>query len=230
MAANYSLIYSPESWKEVGNSKITYSYEESGVEIKLPNYEFPTEVVRRLEGLTVKGDWSNIQYTNTDIDISGLIFEAYYNDETTSIIEPDKISKDKSSWSDTEGNQSVTFFYTENGIQKPASKSATVRRKLILIDLEIEGYWENTQFVNSPVDLTGLIFRAYYSDGTNSLVSPTSFEPTVWKSNEGNQTITFYYLENKVTVSANKEAIIQVPPIIINKFLVDSNLSTINFN
>lgn len=82
---------------------------------------------------------------------------------------------------------------------------------IVPTSLSIGGSWSNTQYTGQAVDYTGLSFTCTYSDGSTATVTPSSYSPTTWSSTVGTQTCTFYYTENGVTVSANKNANVAKP-------------------
>ena len=77
--------------------------------------------------------------------------------------------------------------------------------------MEITGSWTNTQYTEQPVDATGLVFTVKYTDGDTKTVTATASAP--WGDTAGEQTATFSYTEEGVTVTATKAAtvVLDVP-------------------
>lgn len=72
--------------------------------------------------LAITGSFTNTQYTGRPVDPTGLTFKATYSDGDVETVEASAVSN----WGETEGEQTATFSYTEDGITVTATKTATV--------------------------------------------------------------------------------------------------------
>lgn len=75
--------------------------------------------------MTCTGSWDAEQVAGEDVDPSGLTFTVTYEDETTKDV-TDEVTVSPAQWAATPGTQTATFSYTEGGITKTTTKSATV--------------------------------------------------------------------------------------------------------
>lgn len=114
------ISVSPSTWSGLGTQTATFSYTDGDV-TKATTKD--ATVVRKLTGLTV-GPWIKTQYTGQAVDYTGMTFTASYNNNTTATVTPSDY--DPKTWSSTAGTQTCTFYYSENGITKSATKSASV--------------------------------------------------------------------------------------------------------
>lgn len=165
-------------------------------------YDTKDDSDAKLVNLEIVGDWASPCFTNEPVDTSGLTFKANYDDGSFTYVTPEYTP---TTWSNEIGEQTVTFYYAENGITVVAEKTANVVPKLV--SLEVMGDWANPCFANKPVDISSLTFKANYNNESSKTVTP-SYTPTTWSSTEGEQTITFSYTENGITATAKKSAII----------------------
>ena len=149
--------------------------------------------------LEIEGTWAGFCLCghNVSENISGLIFKCVYRNGSYIHVTP---TYAPTVWQDTEGIQTITFTYEEDGVSMSASKSADVIRQPI--SLTVTGSWTNEQNVGSVVDTTGLVFTVTYHDDTTKVVEPV-VSPSVWQES-GLQTATFTYTEHGFTVSAQK--------------------------
>ena len=190
--------------------RITEAYiekaQENGLDIKknIPD----TEVVP--VRLIIGGSWTNTQYTERPVDPTGLTFKVEYADGG---IETVTTTFTPSSWSETAGEQTATFSYSEAGVTVSAEKKATV-----VFDapasLAVTGSWTNTQYTEQDVDSTGLTFKAIHLSGKETTVtSDVTVSPTAWGASAGEQTATFTYTEGGVSVTVTKDAtvVLDVP-------------------
>ena len=72
--------------------------------------------------------------------------------------------------------------------------------------LLISGSFSNTQYTGRAIDKTGLTFKVKYTDGDEKTVSASNITVGNWGDVAGEQTGTFSYTEDGVTISATKEA------------------------
>lgn len=164
-----------------------------------------------LVSLAVSGSWTNTQYTEQNVDLTGLVFKATYSDGG---VETVSVSHSPAKWSATPGSQTATFSYTEGGITKTCTKNATVVLD-VPSSLAITGSWTNAQIVETAPDITGLTATATYLSGKKeNVTSDVSVSPEAWGAEVGEQTATLSYTEGEVTVSAEIVANVEAAPVI----------------
>lgn len=149
--------------------------------------------------LEIEGTWADPCLCGHFVseNIAGLAFKCVYRNGSYTYVTP---TYSPTMWQDTEGVQSITFAYEEDGVTMSASKSADVIRQPI--SLTVTGSWTNEQNVGSVVDTIGLVFTVTYHDGTTKVVEPV-VSPETW-TESGLQTATFTYAEHGFVVSAEK--------------------------
>lgn len=85
----------------------------------------PTIGSGTITSLTVGGQWDYIQYTDTDVDITGLeLIATFSNGGTRNVTGFTTVSP--SIWESTAGTQTATFTYTYDGVTVSATKTASV--------------------------------------------------------------------------------------------------------
>ena len=135
------------------------------------------------------------------VDPTGLTFTVTYSDGT----EPALVSPQAhtpTTWGETAGTQTCTFTYTEDGESVSCAVEATViEHAAVLTSLNITGT-PAAQYVGQAPDLTGLTFKAVYSDTSEETVdaSDITVSPATW-AEAGSATLTCSYTEDETTVS-----------------------------
>ena len=187
-------LVSPTTWgNAAGIQTATFSYTRNGVTVtgtKDAGIEtIPTS-------LTITGS-PGPQFINESFNPAGMTFTVTYNDGQTATV--NNIPTTPNIFS-TLGDQVVIFSYSENSVQVTAQAICTVYKRLK--SLTYSGTW-GTQRENTAVNTSGITFTATYMDDTSKTVTP-DVSPAKWATNNGQQTATFSYTENGVTVSATK--------------------------
>ena len=75
--------------------------------------------------MTCTGSWDAEQVTGEAVNPSGLTFTATYVGGTTKDVTAD-VAVSPETWGDSPGTQTATFSYTEDGVTKTTTKTATV--------------------------------------------------------------------------------------------------------
>lgn len=136
------------------------------------------------------------------VDPTGLSFTVTKKDGTTASVSPQTLTP--TTWGDTVGTQTCTFTYSDGYDSVSCDVEANVQAvPVVLTSLSVTGT-PATQYVGSAPDLTGLTFKAVYSDTSEESLdaSDISVSPATW-STSGSATLTCSYTEDEVTVSAN---------------------------
>lgn len=109
--------------------------------------------------LTVSGNWTNTQYTNQAVDITGLTFTVTYDGGDTATVTPTSISP--STWSSTVGTQTATFSYTASGVTVSCTKSANVQQGAA-------GYTVTFPTITGTIDGGSCDIKLTYLDGNST--------------------------------------------------------------
>ena len=189
--------------------RITEKFIESTIENKLDIKSQTGDVVVKIAELVISGELTNTQYTEDDVDLTGLTFKVKYTDGTEKEIDDSEIVSAPSQWSDEAGDQTAVLSYTEDGYTVSAELEATVVLNT-LVSLAVSGDWTNAQVHETAVDPTGLIFSAVYLSGdSEDVTADVTVSPETWGETVGEQTATFSYTEGEVTVSVEKTATVE---------------------
>ena len=107
-------------------------------------------------------------------------------------------------WMNKNGTwQQGVAWINDGGIWKIQSPSR------ILTSISVsQGSHPGYVIVEEPIDLTGMIVTAYYSDGTVATVDGWSFTPAVFTKLTSPQDITISYNENGVTAMTTYSMIV----------------------
>lgn len=191
-----SISITPSVWNDIGTRTATFSYTENGITVTATK---TATVIKKVQSLVVGGSWSAYQYTSEAPITTGLTYTAFYNDNSSEGVTATCITN---TWGSIAGSQSAEFSYTENGITVTAYYDANVVKKLK--SLSYSGTWPQER-EGQPVSIYGITFTAtYMDDTTKSDIAVTTISPAIWATNSGQQTATFYYTENGITVSTTK--------------------------
>lgn len=187
-------LVSPAVWgASAGTQTATFSYTQNGVTLtatKTAGIEtVPTSI-------TLVGTLGP-QFINEAPNQNGVSFTiAYNNGETATtynlVASPNLYT--------SLGSQAVTFYYTENNVTVSTTVTVTVVKKLK--SLSYSGTW-GEQREGQAVNTNGITFTATYMDDSTQTVVPTA-NPATWATGVGQQTVTFNYTENGITVSAEQ--------------------------
>ena len=90
------------------------------------------------------------------------------------------------------------------------------------------GNWANPQYINFPVDYTGLIFLATLPNGNVMNATVSGVSPSTWSSTVGPQTATFTCTAEGLSFTATKSADVKFK-IMLNKFQVDTTATSLSF-
>lgn len=157
--------YTPTSFGDTaGTQTVTFSFEGTDITVDVDyDVEAATPV---LTSLTYTGSLTNDQFVGSAPDLTGLTFTAHYSDSTLDQ-EVTPTSVLPSTYAQA-GSATVTATYTDE--YGTASVEISVTVVAVALDgLSISGDWTNfNQYVNRPVDTTGLTILAHYNDGTTS--------------------------------------------------------------
>lgn len=187
-------LVSPTTWgSAAGIQTATFSYTRNGVTVT-GTKDAGIETVPT--SLTITGS-PGPQFINESFNPTGMTFTVTYNDGQTTTV--NNIPTTPNIFS-TLGEQIVTFSYSENRVQVTAQTACTVYKRLK--SLTYSGTW-GIQREDTAVNTSNITFTATYMDDTSKTVTP-DVNPVKWATNNGQQTATFSYTENGVTVSTTK--------------------------
>ena len=157
--------------------------------------------VRSLSKITISGPTKTSYVVGDELDLTGLVVTAHFEDGSTKVLESGKYSLSEVDMSTTGqktitvtyGNKSASFVITVNEPVDPSEK--------VLESIAISGTIKNTYVVGEDLDTSGLIVTATYSDQSSQTVTGWTVSGYD-KNTTGEQTITVSYTENDVTKTA----------------------------
>ena len=198
------------SASEVSNTQTaTFSYSENGVTVS--NTKDAT-VYRMLTRFAKTGGSWGYQYYDTAVNYSGLVFTAYYNNNSSATITPDLDSPSKwetGSSSENYNTQTAKFSYSERGVSaSEVNVDATVYKKLTEFTV---GSFSAYQYYNEAVNVTGMQFLAKYNNGSqdsgyiSDYSSMISVSPGTWTAT-GSQAAKFTCSKYDISLDYNVNA------------------------
>ena len=200
---NASAVSVADWGATAGEQTATFSYSEEGY--TATGTKKATVVQNAPASLAVTGSWSHTQYTGAPIDKTGLTFKATYLGGQTKTV-TSSVTVSPTNWGDTAGEQTATFSYADAGATVTVTKTATVAND-DPASLAVSGDWTNEQIHETAVDPTGLTFTATLLSGaTKDVTADVTVSPETWGETVGEQTATFSYTDNDVTVTVEKTA------------------------
>ena len=135
-----------------------------------------------------------------------MVVTATYDDNSTSIVKNYSVSPVILSKDDTY----VTITYREMGVSATAKQNVTVKN--LLKQIAITTPPDETAYeIGDTVDLTGMVLKAYYSDGSSKEVTNYTYTPTVINSNNDTE-ITISYTEDGITKTTIQEVTVGNTP------------------
>ena len=162
---------------------------------------------RTLISIAVTTPPSKTTYEAGDaFDRTGMVVTATYDDNSTSIVKNYSVSPVILSKDDTY----VTITYREMGVSATAKQNVTVKN--LLKQIAITTPPDETAYeIGDTVDLTGMVLKAYYSDGSSKEVTNYTYTPTVINSNNDTE-ITISYTEDGITKTTIQEVTVGNTP------------------
>ena len=135
---------------------------------------------------------------------------ATYSDGTSGSVT--YASYSPSVWGETAGTQTVTFSFADTDVI--CEVEATIEESVVLSGLSITGT-PAAQYVGQAPDLTGLTFKAVYSDTSEEPVdvADIAVSPATW-AEAGSATLTCSYTEDETTVSDTVSVTVSVDSIV----------------
>lgn len=129
-----------------------------------------------------------------ELDLTGLVVTAHYSDGSSNVVTDYTVSDVDLS---TAGNKLVIITYKEQSaaflIIVDEEGHSTVSLKQIIL----EGTYKTEYFVNEELDLTGLIVRGYYSDGSDKVITNYQIS-NVDMTTAGNKRVNITYIDKMV--------------------------------
>lgn len=175
----------------------SYRWKETG------NYEFSVncETMKSLVGISVVSSPEKTTYAIGDtLDTTGLKIKAEYSDGTSKIISTGFTVNCAAFIK--RGTYAVTVSYTEDAVTETCTFNVAVKEAIILQSISVYSTPDKTTYeTGDELDISGLVVKANYSDGTSKTVTNYtlgSFD----SSTAGTKTILVSYTENGVTETA----------------------------
>ncbi len=164
-------------------------------------YQISAQVV--LESITVTPPANTVYTVGEELDLTGMEVTARYTDGSIkAITEGFKVTGyDK----DRPGEQTITISYTEQGLEKTATFTVTVRSAVepeVLESITVTPPAKTAYIVGEELELTGMEVTARYTDGSTKVITKGYTVTGYDKDVPGEQTITISYTEQGVEKTA----------------------------
>ncbi len=146
---------------------------------------------------------------NENLDLTGLVITANYQNGDTKILTSDKYITIPSITEALEvSDTNVVISYTEDGITKTANQSIEVEEEVLLSSIEITTPPTKNKYIkNETLDLTGLVITARYTNGDTKILTSADYTtvPSLTKSLQISDTnILLSYTEDGIIKTVNQ--------------------------
>jgi len=159
-----------------------------------------------LTSIAVTTPPDKITYTTGEtLDLTGLVVTAAYSDGSTHTVTGYDTSPAEGTTLDTAGTVTVTVSYTEDGVTETDTFDVTVHEPVVLTSIAVTTLPDKvTQRMGRPLDFTGLVVTATYSDGSSHTVTGYTTSPAEGTTLYilGARTVTVSYTEDGITKTA----------------------------
>lgn len=208
IVTNYSI--SPITLSK-NDTYVTISYREIGV---TATTTISITVKNLLKQIVIAIPPEETAYEIGDtVNLSGMVLMAYYSDGSSKqVTDYDYSPKTISSNDDTE----ITISYTEDGITKTTVQDVTVGNTPDLLKIEITEAPNKLRYnAGEYFDRTGMVVKAYFSDGTNRVITGYTYSPS-GALGKDDTTITISYTKKGIT----KTALVAITVIYLDRIAV----------
>lgn len=157
-----------------------------------------------LVSITIEGPAKTTYKIGETLDLTGLVVTAHYSDGTSQVITDYKVSEVDLS---TAGNKLVIISYKEQTAAFLITVDEEGHSSVSLKSITLEGNYKTEYNVGEELDLTGLIVRGQYSDGSTKVITNYKVS-SVDMSTAGTKRVTITYI-NKMAyyeITVNKPA------------------------
>ena len=197
------VTFSGYNMSNAGKQTVTVSYTDGD---KTVNDTYSIEVTAiLLESIEITSDPDKLEYyVGDELDTTGLVVEASYNNSDSKTVQPTELSGYDMS---VAGNQTVTVTYKENEISKTDTFGITVTA-VEVSSIELSGNVKTSYFTGDEFTSQGLVVTAVYNNGNREQVSPTKID-CYDMSAAGNQTVTVHYgdVQAQYNITVTKVAV-----------------------
>lgn len=160
------------------------------------------ETTNKLLSIEISGNYKKVYEIGDKFDKTGLVVTASYDDNT--IKDVSSLASFSSFDSSSTGEKEIVIFYMENGItvQNKIKVMVSDTKEATLSKLSIVNEPNKKEYkLNEEIDLTGLLIKAIYSDGTDkdvtSFIEVEGFDTSI----TGEKEIEFTYSEGEIEVA-----------------------------
>jgi len=217
----------------VGAQTVTVSYTEDGV-TKADSFTITVDPMRiELDSILIMIGPSKTAYTQGEpLNISGLVVTASYSDGSTKVVSGYTTSPVNGAVLNTVGAQTVTVSYTEGGVTKTTSFAVTIDTKLVVLNsITVTTSPSKTVYTQGePLNLSGLVVTARYSDGSTKIVPGYSPADGAVLNTVGTLLVTVSYTEGGVTKSTSFTVTVNPKPTYTVSFNVDGKITSTTVN
>ena len=193
------------AWSSVtGEDKLTFTIGGTSGNRRISEihitYDPNSTTTKELLSISLSGTHKTSFDVDDEFSYEGLVVTAHYNDASTNTVTPTLVSEPDMS---SAGEKEVTVSYTEGGVTQTSTYTILVNETTLLTGITLSGTHKTSFFVGDSFVRNGLVVTAHYSDESTQTVSPTAVTGYDMNSVSSAQTVTVYYNENGVEVSAN---------------------------
>lgn len=181
------------------------------VEVRLDYDPPPVYGSRELVSIEVSTPPARTTYeAGESFDATGMVITAHYDDGTSSVVKnytiyPLILTKDTTE---------IAITYREVLVSKTATLPVEVKN--LLKSIFITNPPDNTDYyAEDYFDPTGMIVKAYYSDGSSKEITDYTYEPA-GKLKETDETITVSYTEDGITKKAYQDITVGEAPTLVS--------------
>ena len=181
------------------------------VEVRLDYDPPPVYGSRELVSIAITTPPTRTSYeAGESFDPTGMVVTAYYDDETSSVVKNYSISPMVL----TKDTEEVTITYREVLITKTTTQQVEVKN--LLKSIFITNPPDNTDYYAEDFfDPTGMVVKAYYSDGSSKEITDYTYEPA-GELSESDETITVSYTEDGITKKAYQDITVGEAPNLVS--------------
>lgn len=166
---------------------------------------------RELTSIAVTTQPTRVSYeAGETFDATGMVITAYYDDGTSSVVKnytlsPITLTKDTTF---------ITITYKE--VLKTATTTLNVEVKNLLKSIFVANPPDITEYyAEEYFDTTGMVIKAYYSDGSSQEVTNYTYEPS-GELTQSDETITITYTEEGITKKTYQDITVGEAPNLVS--------------
>jgi|GEM_PF-2274574 len=209
----------------VGSQTVTVSYTEGGVTRTATFNIMVNAPPVVLDSIAVTAPPTKTVYTvGEPLDLAGMAVTATYSDGSSKLVTGYTTIPINNTVLGTAGSQTVTVSYTEDGVISTATFTVLVNAAPVVLDsIAITTPPNKTAYTaGEPLDLTGMVVTATYSDGSTKAVTGYITNPLngAVLNLIGTHTISVSYTEGGVTKTTGTTVTVNTSPVVLESIAI----------